>query len=65
MRRFFGFRDGGAAAKTTGTIFGATLLFVLIGLAEIAFQTGFGVVDETTYFSRWAKLITGGWALPL
>lgn len=59
---YFGFRDGGAAAKIAGTIFGATLLFMLIGLAEIAFQTGFGAVGETTYFSRWAKLITGGWS---
>lgn len=59
---FFGFKPGGPASKIAGTVFAATLLFLIIGLAEIAFQTGFGLVGETTYFSRWAKLATGGWA---
>ena len=59
---FFGFKPGGPAVKIAGTVFAATLLFLIIGLAEIAFQTGFGLVGETTYFSRWAKLATGGWA---
>ena len=59
---FFGFKPGGPVSKIAGTVFAATLLFLIIGLAEIAFQTGFGLVDETTYFSRWAKLATGGWA---
>lgn len=59
---FFGFKPGGPAVKIAGTVFAATLLFLIIGLAEIAFQTGFGLVGETTYFSRWARLATGGWA---
>lgn len=59
---FFGFKPGGPASKIAGTVFAATLLFLIIGLAEIAFQTGFGLVGETTYFSRWVKLATGGWA---
>lgn len=36
---FFGFKPGGPASKIAGTVFAATLLFLIIGLAEIAFQT--------------------------
>lgn len=59
---FFGFEPGTPGARVCGTVVGATLLFCLIGLFEIAFQTGFGVVNGMPYFSRWARLVTGGWA---
>lgn len=59
---FFGFELGTPGARICGTVVGATLLFCLIGLFEIAFQTGFGVVNGMPYFSRWARLVTGGWA---
>lgn len=59
---FFGFEPGTPGARICGTVVGATLLFCLIGLFEIAFQTGFGVVNGMPYFSRWARLVTGGWA---
>ena len=58
---FSGFRREGPGARICGTVVGATFLFALIGLFEIAFQTGFGVVNGYTYFSRWASLVTGGW----
>lgn len=59
---FFGFEEGTPAAKIFGTAFGATLLFCLIGLFEIAFQTGFGTVGGKPYFARWANLVVSGWA---
>lgn len=59
---FFGFEPGTPGARICGTVVGATLLFCLIGLFEIAFQTGFGAVNGMPYFSRWARLVTGGWA---
>ena len=43
---FFGFEPGTPGARVCGTVVGATLLFCLIGLFEIAFQTGFGVVKH-------------------
>ena len=59
---FFSFESDTPGSRTCGTIVGATFLFCIIGLLEIAFQTGLGTVGDTTYFSRWAKLVTGGWA---
>lgn len=59
--KYFGFEPDTPGARIWGTVVGATLLFMVIGLFEIAFQTGFGMVGEKTYFSRWAGLVTGGW----
>lgn len=35
---FFGFEQGSASHKIAGTVIGATLLFMVIGFGEIAFQ---------------------------
>lgn len=58
---FFGFEDETPGARICGTVVGATLLFCIIGLAEIAFQTGIGTIEGVPYFARWAKLVTDGW----
>ena len=59
---FFGFEPDTPGSRICGTVIGATLLFCIIGLFEIAFQSGIGVIDGVPYFSRWARLVTGGWA---
>lgn len=42
---FFGFEEGSASHKIAGTVIGATLLFMVIGFGEIAFQGGFGTIE--------------------
>ena len=59
---FFGFEQGSASHKIAGTVIGATLLFMVIGFGEIAFQGGFGTIEGRTFFARWAGLVTKGWA---
>ena len=59
---FFGFEQGSASHKIAGTVIGATLLFMVIGFGEIAFQGGFGTIGGRTFFARWAGLVTKGWA---
>lgn len=59
---FFGFEEGNASHKIAGTVIGATLLFMVIGFGEIAFQGGFGTIEGRTFFARWAGLVTKGWA---
>lgn len=57
---FFGFEQGSASHKIAGTVIGATLLFMVIGFGEIAFQGGFGTIEGRTFFARWAGLVTKG-----
>ena len=59
---FFGFERGSASHKIAGTVIGATLLFMVIGVGEIAFRGGFGTIEGRTFFARWAGLVTKGWA---
>ena len=59
---FFGFERDAPGARICGTVVGATLLFCIIGLFEVAFQSGIGVVDGAPFFSRWGRLVAGGWA---
>mgnify|MGYP000010672151 FL=1 len=59
---FFGFDRNTPGARICGTVVGATLLFCIIGLFEVAFQSGVGVIDGVPFFSRWVRLVVGGWA---
>ena len=59
---FFGFDRNTPGARICGTVVGATLLFCIIGLFEVAFQSGVGVIDGVPFLSRWVRLVVGGWA---
>ena len=49
---FFGFDRNTPGARICGTVVGATLLFCII----------VGVIDGVPFFSRWVRLVVGGWA---
>lgn len=49
---FFRFKPDTPAARICGTMVGATLPFCLVGLFEIAFQAGFGVMAVRTYLKH-------------
>lgn len=59
--RCFRLEEGTPGAIAVGTVFGATILFLLIGLGEVILTTGVGVVDGSDLFGRWGSLICGGW----
>lgn len=54
---FFGFDRNTPGARICGTVVGATLLFCIIGLFEVAFQSGVGVIDGVPFsragFASW------------
>ena len=58
-----GAKPGTMGAKLLETIFGATALFSIIALGETALVSGVGPVGDTTFISRWQKLLLTGWPL--